>query len=71
MNSKVAGDDELPVTRKRGRPRADKKDDVWIGVQDPKTRKRIQDRLAQRARRKFLTPQFRRPWLFRRVQKFS
>lgn len=29
------------------------KDDVWFGVDDAKKRKQIQDRLAQRARRKF------------------
>jgi len=28
------------------------KDDVWFGVDDAKKRKQIQDRLAQRARRK-------------------
>ncbi|KAK5045057.1 hypothetical protein LTR84_010205 [Exophiala bonariae] len=37
--------------RKRGRPPVDARHDNWYGVQDPKERKRIQDRLAQRARR--------------------
>ncbi|KIW95183.1 uncharacterized protein Z519_03767 [Cladophialophora bantiana CBS 173.52] len=35
-----------------GRARAE--DDNWFGVQDPRKRKQIQDRLAQRARRKRL-----------------
>lgn len=38
--------------RKRGRPKVDPSLDVWFGVQDMKERKRIQDRLAQRTRRK-------------------
>ncbi|KAK4941603.1 hypothetical protein LTR10_018480 [Elasticomyces elasticus] len=37
--------------RKRGRPKVDSKLDNWSGVQDLRERKRIQDRLAQRARR--------------------
>ncbi|KIW12885.1 hypothetical protein PV08_08072 [Exophiala spinifera] len=37
--------------RKRGRPRIDSKFDNWFGVEDARERKRIQDRLAQRARR--------------------
>ncbi|KEF51310.1 uncharacterized protein A1O9_12660 [Exophiala aquamarina CBS 119918] len=37
--------------RKRGRPAVDARYDNWYGVQDAKERKRIQDRLAQRARR--------------------
>lgn len=42
----------MPIKRKRGRPPVDARYDNWYGVQDPKERKRIQDRLAQRARRK-------------------
>lgn len=38
--------------RGRGRPRIDTKFDDWRDVEDKKARKRIQDRLAQRARRK-------------------
>lgn len=43
-----------PNTRKRGRgrPRTVAHLDIWFGVEDAKERKRIQDRLAQRARRK-------------------
>ncbi|KAK6373460.1 hypothetical protein LTS17_008480 [Exophiala oligosperma] len=36
---------------KRGRPRIDSKFDNWFWVKDARERKRIQDRLAQRARR--------------------
>ncbi|KAI1615241.1 hypothetical protein EDD37DRAFT_510994 [Exophiala viscosa] len=43
--------------RKRGRPRVDPKSDNWYGVSDAKERKRIQDRLAQRARRNRLGSQ--------------
>ena len=39
--------------RKRGRPKTDARLDIWFGVEDAKERKRIQDRLAQRTRRKF------------------
>src|SRR5262245_58703665 len=39
--------------RGRGRPQVDAKFDVWFGVQDAKERKKIQDRLAQRARRMY------------------
>lgn len=38
--------------RKRGRPRVDAELDTWVDVQDVRERKRIQDRLAQRLRRK-------------------
>jgi hypothetical protein len=31
-------------------------EDEWFGVQDSKKRKQIQDRLAQRARRKYTVP---------------
>ena len=37
---------------KKGRPRTDPCNDIWIGVKDSRERKRIQDRLAQRLRRK-------------------
>lgn len=43
----------VTTKRKRGRPPVDARYDNWYGIQDPKERKRIQDRLAQRARRKF------------------
>jgi hypothetical protein len=45
-------------------------EDEWFGVPDPKKRKQIQDRLAQRARRKYPSLQFdiwasyRSVWLF-------
>ncbi|KIV88005.1 hypothetical protein PV10_09183 [Exophiala mesophila] len=42
--------------RKRGRPQLDAKQDKWYGVEDLRERKRIQDRLAQRARRKRIHP---------------
>lgn len=45
-------DEAKTLKRGRGRPRTSPHLDVWYGVEDPKERKRIQDRLAQRARRK-------------------
>ena len=38
--------------RGRGRPRVDARLDDWSDVQDKRERKRIQDRLAQRWKRK-------------------
>ncbi|OBT68769.1 hypothetical protein VE03_02075 [Pseudogymnoascus sp. 23342-1-I1] len=41
------------------RPRTDDSENCWSGVTDPKKRKQIQDRLAQRARRQRLAAQNR------------
>ena len=50
-------DTNTNTKRKRGRPPVESRYDNWYGVVDPKERKRIQDRLAQRARRRLiLTP---------------
>ncbi|OQV04559.1 hypothetical protein CLAIMM_09419 [Cladophialophora immunda] len=43
--------------RKRGRPKTEASADNWFGVEDARERKRIQDRLAQRARRQRLLSQ--------------